>query len=155
VYSNPDYGVLDLEKARAWYQKAVDLKLPYAMMKLGVFLRKRALAEPAQAQELNIEAARFMRDGADAGNLIAMTNLGKFLLEGIGVRVDVNLAKAWLARAAALGFATAKFLLGTVLYDGKGGTPKDVDEATKLWREAAAAGDAQAIKILRDKAIPL
>jgi TPR repeat protein len=154
VYSNPQYGVVDFAKARMWFQKAADLKFPHGLMKLPVFLRRQALADKTNELELNIQSAIYMRDAAELGNAIAMTNFGKFLLEGTGVKVDVPEAKRMLANAVACGMNRARVILGRIFYDGKGGTTKDRNEALTLWREAAAAGDEEAAELLREAVRP-
>jgi TPR repeat protein len=155
VYSNPDFGVVDYQKARDWFQRAVDLKYPHGLMKFAVFLHRRAFEDEVNQLELNRQSACYMRDAADFGNNLARTDLGKFLLEGIGVKVNVPEAKRILALAAVEGFPPAKVLLGQIFYEGKRGTIRDIDQAYTLWREAAVAGNPQAQELLRKAGQPL
>jgi hypothetical protein len=149
IYSDGQFGVLDNEKAREWYQKAADLKDPVGLRKLGTFLYRQGLVDVVNARELNIEAAQYMKEAADLGDEGGRTNFAKFLMDGIGVRVDVEEAIKQLALAVAAGFVQAKVALAQVLYEGKGGTVRDTDEALTLWREAAEAGNGDAREALR------
>jgi TPR repeat protein len=148
IYSGDRYGRKDLEKAKQWFKKAADLNFPYGMLKLAVALRREAIANPARALELNRESAQYMQDAAERGNVVAMTNFGKFLMEGTGVRVNIPQAIGWLNRAAGTPSpkqsAEARFLLGQILYDGKGGMAVDRNRARDQWEQAAAAGNEKA-----------
>jgi TPR repeat protein len=150
LYSVDTYGRKDIENAKRWYKKAVDVKCPLAMLKLAVLLRREALAcDGDQQLQLNRESAMYMKDAATAEDGRAMVNFGKFLLEGIGVPVDVPQAVQYLTAAVAKGVDQARFLLGQVLYEGRGGLARNPDTALELWRAAAANGHAESAAAVR------
>lgn len=93
----------------------------------------------------NDEAFRWTNWAAQAEYAPAQFDLAVYYLRGVGVAVDEDAAVKWLDRAAANGHAQAKALrCDQHLYGGPGGTV-DVPRALKLCREAADAGDADAI----------
>jgi TPR repeat protein len=140
------YNKKDPERAKQWYRKAVDLRDAHAMLKLGVLLCREARAEATldRQLELNRESAILMGQAAELGNLSAMINYGKFLIEGTGVPVNGREAVNYLTRAIQMGSDQARVLLGQALNEGKAGLPRAPDEAVRLWREASAHGFAAA-----------
>lgn len=88
-------------------------------------------------------AARLQWESIAAdGDAHAMFLLARLYRLGLGVASDMEQAQKLYRLAAERGHPAAKGNLGTSLYfNGNGST--DVEEATRLWEEAAAAGDAQ------------
>jgi hypothetical protein len=101
------------------------------------------------------EAARLLREAAEAGNADAQVNLAQLLHEGRGVGRDDGAAAGWLEKAAVQGKPEAMIDLAR-LYQAGDGVAKDPDKAVALLRKAAAGGapTAQtqlALALLRDK----
>jgi TPR repeat protein len=70
-------------------------------------------------------------------------------LQGIGVRKAPGQGIAWLRKAASKGHPRAMYYLGEAYASGAGGR-KNQPAALKQYRKAAALGDADALKRLRE-----
>lgn len=73
----------------------------------------------------------------------AQYDLGMRYGRGEGVPRDYQLARQWLARAAAAGHLRARFALGWLYYTGSG-VPQDFAKAAELFGYSAERGDAEA-----------
>jgi TPR repeat protein len=82
------------------------------------------------------EAAELYSKAAEAGVVLAKTNLGLLYAEGRGVRQDPSKAARFWAEAAEAGHHMAQFNLGLSYYTGKG-VNQDVDKAVDLIEQAA------------------
>jgi TPR repeat protein len=86
-----------------------------------------------------IEAVRWFRRAADAGNLNASASLAFALLDGRGTGIDQQEGLRLLRAAAAKDHAEAMNRLGHVLLDGRI-ADKDTLESARLFTKAAEAG---------------
>ena len=91
------------------------------------------------------EAMVWLRKAAEGGLVQAQTDLGGIYLEGgkEGIRANGQEAYRWFSQAAAQGSKEALYYMGLILQRGMD-MPKDADKALEHWREAAAAGVAEA-----------
>ena len=90
----------------------------------------------------HVEAAKWFRMAAEAGNAMAQYNLGCMYCDGEGVAQDHVEAVKWYRKSAEAGDAKAQYNLGTMYYIGNG-VEQDHVEAAKWFRKAAEAGDAK------------
>ncbi len=83
------------------------------------------------------QAYQVWRDLAEAGDHVAMFNVGVMYAQGKGVEKDMSEAVKWYRRSAEAGYAPAQFNLGSAYLDGQG---VDVDKrrALEWWTKAAA-----------------
>jgi hypothetical protein len=88
----------------------------------------------------DVEAARFYRKAADAGDIRATAALGSMYSEGRGVEQNDAEAFLLLRKAADAGIIEATFNLALLYEDGRG-VARDEAEASRLYRKAAEAGD--------------
>ena len=95
-----------------------------------------------------LEAGRWWRKAADAGNADAMDRMGSLYFNGIrgyGVERDVAEGVRWFRKGADLGNTTSMFKLGR-MYDGGQGVAVDYAEAARWFRKGAEAGDILSMK---------
>ncbi|MDX2145962.1 MAG: caspase family protein, partial [Planctomycetota bacterium] len=90
------------------------------------------------------EAMKWYRKAADAGEALAMNNIGLLYHNGKGVTQDYAEAMRWYRKAADAGEAGARGNIGVLYANGQGVT-QDYAEAMKWFREAADAGEAGAM----------
>eukprot|EP00729_Bicosta_minor_P001971 gene1971-biopygen6029 len=94
----------------------------------------------------HVEAAKWYRKSAEAGNADAQFNLGTMYDNGEGVEQDHVEAVKWLRKSAEAGLAgnaDGQYNLGCMYATGKG-VEQDHVEAAKWYRKSAEAGDADA-----------
>ena len=113
----------------------------------GDRVAQRNLAALVFRDDDDAEAARLYRIAAENGDAPAQDMLSWMLLDGIGVAVDPEAARAFAERAAAGGIASAMTRLGTLHGTGNG-TPRDPEKSVMFWRRAADRGDAEAQALL-------
>jgi TPR repeat protein len=106
---------------------------PRVAFELGRALQK------AGGAEAEAEAARWYRHAADAGNALAMNNLGVMYETGRGVEMNPAEAVRWYRKAADAGLAVGADNLGH-MYEYGTGVTEDKLEAVRLYRRAARAG---------------
>jgi len=95
------------------------------------------------------EAVTLFQSAAEAGDGVAMYNLGAMLERGLGGSVDLPAAKAWYESAADAGVPEALNSLGTLFEFGRG-VLENRNEARLWYERAAAAGNtAGAANLLR------
>ena len=101
----------------------------------GLMLRKgQGVARDPQ------RAMRMFEWAGLAGLATAQADLGEMLLNGEGNGVpDAKAALPWLKLAAVAHHAIAQYHLGT-LYESGTAVPRNLNEAKRLYREAAANG---------------
>ena len=87
---------------------------------------------------------------AEQGHGEAQYHLAVLYAGGKGVKKDYREALKWCRRSAEKGNFRAIGFLGSFYRHGLGGAPKDKDEAVRLYRIAAAQGDEEAQKALRE-----
>src|SRR4029079_11314681 len=103
---------------------------------MGLF--KSRCAEGNVLIELGRDTARAVavcREGAEAGDPDAQTDLGNFYLQGEIVPRDIAAARGWYEKAAAQNQANAALVLGQIHWNGDG-VKKDNAVAAKYWRIA-------------------
>lgn len=100
----------------------------------------RALDAAGQAAD----AVDWYRRAAEAGDAVAMGNLGVMYEHGTGVGQSTEEAMAWYRRAAEAGNAIAMTNLG-LAYANARGVPQDYEAARSWYRRAAEAGDTLAM----------
>eukprot|EP00729_Bicosta_minor_P021129 gene21129-biopygen25357 len=91
----------------------------------------------------HVEAVKWFRLSAEAGNAGAQYNLGCRYNKGEGVEQDDVAAAKWFRKAAEAGHAMAQNNLGS-LYDNGEGVEQDDVAAAKWFRKSAEAGEASA-----------
>ena len=110
-----------------------------------------ALGEEAEKNNDEVEALKWFRKAADAGNANAMFNVGAYYSNGLGgLEKDEVEALKWVRKAAEAGNASAMCNIGWFYQKGLGGLKKDEVEALKWYRKAADAGDEYAIEKLKE-----
>jgi TPR repeat protein len=119
------------QEAERWFRQAADASDPRAMGIVGTILYERGDSSGAE---------HWHRLAAERGNTAAMINLGIMHVRS----GDLAAAELWLGRAAEAGEPTAAYNLG-LLYRQQGGRD---DDAERMFREAAEAGDAPAVTAL-------
>ncbi|MBS0296467.1 MAG: sel1 repeat family protein [Proteobacteria bacterium] len=137
----------DLAQARAWYAKAIGFGFVQSRCALGNMLVR------GEGGEKNAEAGlKLCREGAEAGDANAQTDLGEYYLNGQVLPRDFAQAHAWFEKAAAQGHANALFHLGSMSWNGDG-TPKDRAQAGRWYRQAYEAGRPEAALYVADAAV--
>ncbi len=105
-----------------------------------------AAADPAQAQ-IVVPASigpESLSKAAEAGDPVALFEIGARYTEGRGVPVDMAEAANWYKLAADRGSAPAQYRLGNLFEKGNG-IARDLDKAIAYYEQAAAAGNASAM----------
>ena len=125
----------DFDKAVRYYQMGADLNNPEAICNLGYCYEK------GQGVILSFKkATELYRQAAAMNHPRATRMLAACYLEGTGVDKDVNEALKLFSTAAELGDVQAMYLLGSIYEDGDEGVKKDIKEAKKWYKKAAAEG---------------
>ena len=89
-----------------------------------------------------------LTEEANAGNALAMADLGRMYAEGVGTEQNYEEAARWLEKVAERGNSLAKYQLGKLLLTGADAVPKNVDRAPGLLTECAELGNQYAQKLL-------
>lgn len=91
------------------------------------------------------KALELFTKAADAGNAVAMTNIGRIYYFGKGVKKDAKKAAEYFMKAAEKGEPEGQYSLALMYDNGEGGYKKDKKKAAELYRESAEEGymDAQ------------
>ena len=85
-----------------------------------------------------------LADAAEAGDAVALFEIGARYTDGRGVASDLSEAASWYKLAAERGFAPAQYRLASLFEKGTGIT-RDIDKAMTYYRQAAEAGNASAM----------
>lgn len=105
-----------------------------------------APAEPA-APQIIVPASvgpESLTKAAEAGDPVALFEIGARYTEGRGVGVDMAEAANWYKLSADRGFAPAQYRLGNLFEKGSG-IGRDLDKAIAYYSQAADAGNASAM----------
>jgi TonB family protein len=159
----------DPVQAFAWMRKAADAGVPRAFAGLGwmyqtgqgvepdpveavrMLRRGVELGDQAAVQGLALalnqshaprdheEAVALLLKGAEKGNPVMQTLLGKAYRDGRGATADAAAAAEWFRKAAAQSYTEAQFAYAEALELGVG-VRKDDAEAPRLYELAARAG---------------
>ena len=141
-YNNNSTG--HLQKAIECYQKAANLGLPIAQIKLGdCYYDGKGLIQNYE------KAFEWYQLAANQGNPEAQNNIGYCYYSGKGVEKNIKLAIKWYRCAAEQGFAKAQNNLANRYYNGDGFAP-NYCEAVKWYKEASEQGFADASDSLGD-----
>lgn len=123
---------MNLEKARYWFLRSVELGNPAAAVELG-YMHSNGLGVKVN----KIKAANYYQIAAKANDPLAQRNLGLMYENGEGVDFDPSMAARWYERAAAQGDPVAQTHLGQLTWMGTGEVPRDRRRALRLLRAAA------------------
>ena len=91
-----------------------------------------------------IEARKWIKRAAEAGNPRGMHNYAMYLFEGTGGSVDGHEGMTWLTRAAEMGLVDSQFNVARLYETGVGGVRVDMIQAFKWYLIASRAGDSDA-----------
>lgn len=122
----------DADKAFTIWKPLADDDNPQAQYGLALLLETGGRTFGKNEQE----AARLYQLAADAGVVLAKTNLGLLYAEGRGVSENPKKAAAYWAEASEAGHHMAQFNLGLSYYTGKG-VDQDAGKAVELIQDAA------------------
>lgn len=130
----------DYVVAAAWMQRAADQENSDALNRLGI-CHENGRGVPRNT----VKARELFERAIKAGNVKAAVNLAELLrTEVSGVAQDHLRSRELVAWAAAKGLSRAVSILG--VYEECGvGAPPNVDQAIRLYREAAELGEAGAL----------
>lgn len=92
---------------------------------------------------------RWLKRGAEGGDLESMRNYGLLLVQGNGYPKDMPLGASFVRRAAVQGDAKAQTLLGDLYNEGLG-VPERQEDTIYWWSRAADGGDEEAIQAMAD-----
>ena len=90
-------------------------------------------------------AARF-KARANAGDPVAMYNLGRIYADGRGVVRNDKLALSWITKSAKAGYSNAQVELGVDYCYGKG-VAKNIQAGCQWLAQAARAGNRDGLKL--------
>lgn len=141
------FGVAqDHPRALRYMQLAAAQNDPIALGELGEHYLGGRMGLPQD----RAKGWEFVRRGADRGNGRAAFLLAICLIQGSnGLGKNEAEGVKYARISAEIGDADGQSLLGALYYEG-GGVPKDLKEAARWLRKAAAQGNADAIKTLAE-----
>ena len=106
-----------------------------------------ARAQAADDRGDYVEAFRYYRQAAEAGDTAAMTRVGWMYSSGRGVPEDQGQAMAWYRKAADKHEATGMYNVGVMYALGRS-VPRDDGQAVSWYRKGAEAGSDNAMHAL-------
>lgn len=96
----------------------------------------------------HVEALRWFKKAAEAGDATAMNNVGILYYHGAdGVSQDTDEAFKWFKKGADKGEASSIYMLGVMHHYGQG-TAENTEEGTRLIKKAAELGHELAIQVM-------
>ena len=115
----------------------------------GPLLSARAMYRKALQYETAvppnyIEAMKWFRHSAAAGNSYSMTDIGMLYGDGLGVTQNYAKALQWYRMGVATGDPLADNMMGLAYQHGEG-VPQDYTKAMRWFKKAAAGGDNHAM----------
>jgi TPR repeat protein len=125
----------DRAEAQRLFQKGIDLKSDDAIWLMSCCLRKGLLGPPD-----SLEAARLRRQAAEMGHPAAQLSLARSLEKDPATQAE---AFQWMQKASAAPLAAANFGLAWYYIQGIG-VKKDLNEAVRLFQQAANDGSSDA-----------
>ncbi|KAJ3088185.1 hypothetical protein HK102_009359 [Quaeritorhiza haematococci] len=131
----------DVPYARSVLMEAANLGYVPALSKLGACYKDGILEFPVDPRE----SVRFFSEAAQGGDKEAQFALSGWYLVGVDGVLQQNEEEAfyWAQKAAKKNLARAQYAVGHFLEMGIG-TPKNMEEAMKMYMSAAKIGDSQA-----------
>jgi TPR repeat protein len=137
-------GAKDLDKAIAAFHRAGDMGIAKSRCAEGNVM--------FQAGRDEARAFALCRQGAEAGDPDAQTDVGNYYLTGQHVAKDVAAARGWYEKAVASnGQRNAALVLGQIYWYGDT-VAKDPAKARHYWKIAYDGGRQDAAKLLGDEA---
>jgi TPR repeat protein/tRNA A-37 threonylcarbamoyl transferase component Bud32 len=121
------------DEAVRWYRRAVDANSGLGMNNLGLAY-ETAFGVPLDYPE----ALSWYHKSSDAGCGAGMANLGSMYANAHGVTRDDAQAVVWFRKAVEKDDGEGLNWLGSMYAEGRGGLAKNVGEALRLYRKAAA-----------------
>lgn len=141
LYSNGTGVAHDANEASHWYKTAALAGSTNGMLLYGDSL---ATGEPLRDV---VEAERWIRQSANAGNMGAVYRLGRMYRDGEGRPRDPLEAVSLFKQAADANYTPAMVALGLML-EGGSGIEADHLQAVQWYKRAADAGDADGMAAL-------
>ena len=140
-YTRDNYPRADQDKARAYFQRAVELGHAEAAWQLYQAELKRDSAVESSS------VIHTLKRAADLGHVLAQRELGKRYLYGQGIEQEISTAVDYLQQAVQQNDAAAKTLLAEIYEQGIGGEV-DLAQAIDYYQRAAQQLDADALSHL-------
>ncbi len=135
------------QEAVAWYRKAAEKGFAAAQHKLGGCYEHGTGVAPDPVQ-----AFSWYSKAAAKGYPQAEFCVGRCYCEGRGVNPNHEQGIAWIRKAVDKGDPDAKYYLGLLYFNGGPGIARNLNEARRLWEEAAKAGHKKAKDALQKAA---
>jgi TPR repeat protein len=134
---------VDLKESTRVLRRAAEAGFELSQLEMGVRL------ENGEGVDKDFKSAlKWYLVAAEQGNVEAIHSVGRFYSNGHGMdggEADWEVASRYFKKAAMMGHCPSKVSLGRRLEFGLGGSKVDVDEALKLYREAALEDDKDAL----------
>ncbi|HNV68304.1 MAG TPA: tetratricopeptide repeat protein, partial [Candidatus Ozemobacteraceae bacterium] len=136
----------DFERAAELYRQSRDLGHPNAARELQELYD----AGQADAQEDSGLAQTLdgLKQKAESGDAASQLKMAIKLAKGEGTAIDMPAAITWIRKAAAQNYPRAMTSLGQLHLGGQEGVKEDPTEGVRLLKQAAEAGDAEAVVTL-------
>jgi uncharacterized protein len=129
------------DHAKIWFRRGAELGDPYAMYMLGWMLKN---GESNDGWKYDLPGAtEWLTKASDAGEFRASAMLGDML--------DGEKRLKLYQKAAEGGWTGGMTKLGRLLLEGANGVPIDKAGAKKWIEKAAAGGDPEAARLLKEK----
>jgi TPR repeat protein len=122
----------DLGEPRRWYEKAAKQRHGEALLAMARYL-DNGLGGLEKSADKAMESTY---QAAQAGNLVAMNEMGVRYQKGLGLRPDNVAAVGWFLSAAEFGLPAALVNLGNC-YETGNGVPKNIAKAGMNYSQAA------------------
>ena len=101
----------------------------------------------------DVEAAKWLRRGADQGRVVAQTVLAAMYIAGRGVVKSDTEAVTWERKAADQGYAAAQSMLGSAYEEGKGAPQSDAEAARWIYTSINRKRDGLEVVALFEQAV--
>lgn len=152
MYQNPSLVEHDNQQAYYWLRRAAELDLENGWLSMALMYLNGELVERDTES-----AIAWLKHAADKENVIALTLLGKMYEKGQDVEKDEVSARLFFTRAAEKDISNlidqasalksrseARYRLGKMIEEGRGGVSGDEIEAFKWYKKAAEDGNSAA-----------
>lgn len=146
MYAQGDGVPQDYAEAMKWYRRAAENGDAVAQARIG-FMYVEGQGVPKDY----VEAEKWFRQAAAQEHPLGYYWLGRLYFEGWGVKKDLREAIRWLEMPAARDSAEAQYSLGLIYANGGEDVKRDDVKAILWFRRAAAQGDKESVKLLRER----
>ena len=137
-YMEGNYFAKDVDQSTKWLKKAAALGNANAIKNLGLIYYSKDDYGPAM---------KLFFESFYAGEISSAILIGEMFENGVGVKKDINRAAKWYQRNIDGGYIAGKTCLGKLILEQS--VPNySRENGIKLLKDAAAAGDESAKKIL-------